>query len=36
MLRTGWVVFRPMVRTSWPPRSMLIVSAATWTVTIWR
>ena len=36
MLRTGWVVVRRTVRVSSPPRSMVIVSAATWTVTIWR
>src|SRR6185503_399746 len=35
MLRTGWVVVRRTVRVS-SPRSMVIVSAATWTVTICR
>ena len=34
MLRTGWVVVRRMVRVSSPPRSMVMVSSATWTVTI--
>ena len=33
-LRTGWLVVRRMVRVSSPPRSMVIVSWATWTVTI--
>src|SRR5207253_1178368 len=36
MLRTGWVVVRRTVRVSSPPRSMVMTSAATWTVTIWR
>src|SRR5262249_23084001 len=34
MLRAGWVVVRRTVRLSWSSRSMVIVSAATWTVTI--
>jgi hypothetical protein len=34
MLRTGWVVVRRTVRVSWS-RSMVTVSAATWTVTTW-
>src|ERR1700691_812838 len=34
MLRTGWVVVRRTVRLSWSSRSMVIVSAATWTVTV--
>ena len=33
MLRTCWVVVRRMVRVFSPPRSMVMVSAATWTVT---
>jgi hypothetical protein len=35
MLRTGWAVVRRVVRVSSPARSMVTVSAATWTVTIW-
>jgi hypothetical protein len=35
MLRTGWVVDRRTVRVS-SPRSMVMVWAATWTVTIRR
>jgi hypothetical protein len=34
MLRTGWVVALRTVRLSWSSRSMVIVSAATWTVTV--
>ena len=34
MLRTGWVVVRRTVRVSSPPRSMVMVSAVTWTVTM--
>ena len=34
MLRTGWLVVRRMVRVSSPPRSMVMVSSATWTVTV--
>jgi hypothetical protein len=33
MLRTGWFVVRLTVRVSSPPRSMVIVSTATWAVT---
>jgi hypothetical protein len=36
MLRTGWVVVRRTTRVSSLARSMVIVSAATWTVTIRR
>src|SRR5262249_51436010 len=34
MLRTAWVVVRRTVRMSSPPRSMVRVWSATWTVTI--
>jgi hypothetical protein len=33
MLRTGWAVVRRRVLVSSPARSMVMVSAATWTVT---
>src|SRR6266516_1699778 len=33
MLRTAWVVVRRMVRRSSPPRSIVMVCSATWTVT---
>ena len=36
MLRTGWVVVRRTTRVSSLARSMVIVSAATWTVTMRR
>src|SRR6201989_1174908 len=36
MLRTGWVVVRRTIRVSSLARSMVIVSAATWTVTMRR
>jgi hypothetical protein len=35
MLRTGWVVVLRTVLVSWSSRSMVMVSAATWTVTTW-
>src|SRR5713101_6714847 len=33
MLRTAWVVVRRTVLVSWSSRSMVMTSAATWTVT---